>query len=1812
MGNGLLARIYHTKSKLTSSKKDLYLGGKTFKALRNVLVEKFPKIPVLSLFEDGTLPGGQRFISNSLNTCRVLTSYRDLLYDIVEFAHASTKLILDAPAQYINMGSTAPVVPVAVKPGDPPDARKPLSSAMKQGLETAFSFETNREGCMRYLSLISIYVRVMLFFSSMKEEGKTMYCLYAAACQCLHSSQLNNTAAAFSQHAQMHADLSRLDLNENTAQFRVDASNDEGSASTPRSPSKQDSKAKNIQVSTPTASSTLLNNKKKQKKEKEVEDLYSANIHVLFEQLSDTKRHFIDHFSDIQPILHVILMGLRTTIFTIGSDLGALVRTGALDIVNANHATNPRDFGSGDSYGTKALVDTPGTKHVGSISTLPLDQVKLFPGSNLNLYTEIADAPIYRPYIMFAVVCCPLIMLDPDILPLVTNVAEEGLVVNIYRDFNFSVHTALEELSLTFPDKTLDPAVVVPKGLKLKTTLKASARHAVKGTPDLHTYRRSVLNTQLHKCLVTLRASPGLVAPKLPLLQALASLARDEIHSYYRHLGKIAIRRDCKSLYRYEEYISTLTNSEISDVGLLLANLVRLTNLIREFRVIIVNYYSEYLSGAYLKTLIPVINQVASFFPLVQRTVRPLVEDLLQGTSLIDLKRIPKMNESGSSLEASNAVNTANCRPVRLASIPALSIERLRTDWRDLWFSEALLDNAEHNYKSMPTNSHAHTTPFDGIAIAQHALKTAADIPLVTGDVYRLSSLRLNWAMLLSHLHSIVGAAEMHHAVSGNAIQSSKSQETASRRVSGSDDIARTTMTNRPFLAEMPSNAATDVIANMESIHKLCKLMHSICHMSRYIDALPGLLEEYFEPVELWWYRDHVLESFSACLEAGTDQVHPEDINELDSEADENNSADADHSDESRSSMAFMYVNALALRSLHKDCPSEIEPLCASICTNLETMLDRFSKQCISSFDQLWKQDEKLYKQTNAIEAAHRMARMLRHRETGDPSEFWEPNPGFESMPTQRSTMLDLLRYRYNLTHIVASANEFCNMLATGVPVTAWGAHALASVTTFPPTTGFICLDKQYHLGVYLQQHLCSHIEGLISQGEIFFVAHSNRNGPSICNPIENSIAHLVSGVHVLQTILNNNGFSSSTTTALHPRHATAASHAHTEPHGLVAGSIDRTYAAYTAAKHSATTNTNIAHNHSNFDFVGWLRMILFKEFSDTAHVEPPGKLINPNIHPRTHTVVWRVASWFLWLVDQANSAGTEFSKNTQPLVWLSNLKALATLEFRNGFDEDSLLAEPEDEEMESKRSNLPFKVHTYVDRREMRAMAKLLGSQGLRCVDTLLLHMFTTIIKDNVKPFLWHHQESLRDLTANYKNDPKCMSRVMLAMHTTNNKHSLTSITLDNNASSLNIFMISLIKLGLGLVLREALYKAARENCLSSFPAVVEMFDTLCAAVDAFAGYTGTGTAPQPTTPAALQSYDDCVALYDLASVLGCRSREGLDVALLNAISRECFSTNKKSVSIDMSATSAIDDQRDGKSFRKSVRVQSGTGNAERQMQSTSQSGSSPSRDRKQRATKIDTNELLGVGSGSEGSSKWNYNAFAANEAARSIDAKADRELENIAQSEFNALFQYLPAACACLYLSDLWHHTTYWSQIDTWMHNEHVLPKAIETLLLAFCGRARSNDPPIPSPIGSKTNANAKSRIAPRTMPAELLWSSQQVRLHTQQQCASFIEISSHVLLHQKECAMWEVSNAQEIDTPKGSALDALGSGAMPSELLGEYSLRPIGCMMLTLETFAIDCPLAGRGVLEKCLPYAMLHHALLDISLGKKTEIDERQPF
>jgi hypothetical protein len=71
-----------------------------------------------------------------------------------------------------------------------------------------------------------------------------------------------------------------------------------------------------------------------------------------------------------------------------------------------------------------------------------------------------------------------------------------------------------------------------------------------------------------------------------------------------------------------------------------------------------------------------------------------------------------------------------------------------------------------------------------------------------------------------------------------------------------------------------------------------------------------------------------------------------------------------------------------------------------------------------------------------------------------------------------------------------------------------------------------------------------------------------------------------------------------------------------------------------------------------------------------------------------------------------------------------------------------------------------------------------------------------------------------------------------------------------------------------------------------------------------------------------------------------------------------------------------------------------------------------------------------------------------------------------------------------------------------------------------------------------------------------------------------------------------------------------DAATTGGASDDV--RFSDLPLGAMMVQLQTFCSLSPVCDASSLHRVLPLPLLHHALLDASLGRVYVTDERQPF
>ena len=111
--------------------------------------------------------------------------------------------------------------------------------------------------------------------------------------------------------------------------------------------------------------------------------------------------------------------------------------------------------------------------------------------------------------------------------------------------------------------------------------------------------------------------------------------------------------------------------------------------------------------------------------------------------------------------------------------------------------------------------------------------------------------------------------------------------------------------------------------------------------------------------------------------------------------------------------ISILWINSLAVRSLHQDCPQETDPLLASVLKTTEEMVEDFYGHFCDHFTLLTFHIEKMNQQVAPIESAHRLHRILLDRKNAETNAGTtpEPYPGYESHPAERAAIKSLRRH---------------------------------------------------------------------------------------------------------------------------------------------------------------------------------------------------------------------------------------------------------------------------------------------------------------------------------------------------------------------------------------------------------------------------------------------------------------------------------------------------------------------------------------------------------------------------------------------------------------------------------------------------------------------------------------------------------------------------------------------------------------------------------------------------------------------------------
>eukprot|EP01132_Coremiostelium_polycephalum_P004043 gene4043-5061_t len=232
---------------------------------------------------------------------------------------------------------------------------------------------------------------------------------------------------------------------------------------------------------------------------------------------------------------------------------------------------------------------------------------------------DLAYAGRMNQWILYGFLFAPGTLSTPQAVELARFALTEGFNVPVYKDISFPVHSEFNTLFGTYKSKTIHLQ-------KQKKIIKEAAQLSTQEAPRKHAERRVYIRQELEAMWNLFRDKPCLLAPKINVLLAALSMAKEEIFWYFRHTDVIPPEKVKK--YHNKQY--DVKDKRISSLLYLIDHLVQ---LVHTHKKMIQNYYIEYIIGADILGL----TKVAS--PQLLQTAGPIVTQTFN-TILSELKAI--------------------------------------------------------------------------------------------------------------------------------------------------------------------------------------------------------------------------------------------------------------------------------------------------------------------------------------------------------------------------------------------------------------------------------------------------------------------------------------------------------------------------------------------------------------------------------------------------------------------------------------------------------------------------------------------------------------------------------------------------------------------------------------------------------------------------------------------------------------------------------------------------------------------------------------------------------------------------------------------------------------------------------------------------------------------------------------------------------------------------------------------------------------------------------------------------------------------
>ncbi|KYQ89693.1 component of SCAR regulatory complex [Tieghemostelium lacteum] len=230
---------------------------------------------------------------------------------------------------------------------------------------------------------------------------------------------------------------------------------------------------------------------------------------------------------------------------------------------------------------------------------------------------ELAYASTIYQWILYGFLFAPGTLNTPQAIELVRYALTEGFNLPVFKEISFPIHNEFNTLFKTYKgSKQINLQ-------KQKKIIKDSAQASTQEAPRKHAERRVYIRQELEAMWNLFRDKPCLLAPKINVLLAALSMAKEEIFWYFRHVDVIPPEK-------VKKYYNKQFDVKEKRVASILSLIDHLVNLVLSNKKIIQSYYIEYIIGADLLGLNKILSGqlLQSAGPVITQAINSIMNEI--------------------------------------------------------------------------------------------------------------------------------------------------------------------------------------------------------------------------------------------------------------------------------------------------------------------------------------------------------------------------------------------------------------------------------------------------------------------------------------------------------------------------------------------------------------------------------------------------------------------------------------------------------------------------------------------------------------------------------------------------------------------------------------------------------------------------------------------------------------------------------------------------------------------------------------------------------------------------------------------------------------------------------------------------------------------------------------------------------------------------------------------------------------------------------------------------------------------------------